>query len=140
MLSLKLDTDAFERRLIAVLGPIPDTSIKFKKNPKIQERYDLEGYLYEKMDKITSSIFDFDGPSLEYLKLYKPKDGIVDYNNYGFSYSDDTHSEFMHFIYGALLGGEYLEDPYSPIILEALKHFEENNLWSVEDGIKYNLD
>ena len=31
MLSLKLDTDAFERRLIAVLGPIPDTSIKFKK-------------------------------------------------------------------------------------------------------------
>ena len=30
--SLKLDTDALERRLIAVLGPIPDTSIKFDKS------------------------------------------------------------------------------------------------------------
>jgi len=35
MLSLKLDTDAFERRLIAVLGPIPDTSIKFKKSAPV---------------------------------------------------------------------------------------------------------
>ena len=30
MFSLKLDTAAFDKRLIAVLGPIPDTSIKFK--------------------------------------------------------------------------------------------------------------
>ena len=35
ILSLKLETDAFERRLIAVLGPIPDTSIKFKKRDPV---------------------------------------------------------------------------------------------------------
>lgn len=119
---------------------IEEAEKKFKKNPKIQERYDLEDYLYEKMDKITGSIFDFDWPSLAYLKLYKPKDGIVDYNDYGFNYSDDTHNDFMNFIYGARLADEYLEDPYSPIIFEALKYFTENNLCSVEDGIKYNLD
>ena len=92
------------------------------------------------MDDVTSSIFESESPSLDYLKSYNTEDGIVDYNDYGFRYSDDTHSGFMQFIYGALLGNEYLEDPYSPIILEALEYFNKNRLCSVKDGIEYNLD